>query len=57
MSLIAARNYLKRGNLQAAHRQTMRITQTNPHHLEALQVLLAIAFKSQNSLKIAQILN
>ncbi|WP_298632598.1 tetratricopeptide repeat-containing sulfotransferase family protein [uncultured Umboniibacter sp.] len=57
MSLIAAQNYLNQGNLQAAHRETMRIIQGNPHDLEALRVLLAIALKSRNSLKIAQILN
>ena len=57
MSLIAAQNYLKQGNLQAAHRETMRIIHSNPHDLKALRVLLAIAFKSRNSLKIAQILN
>ncbi|MEQ3696176.1 MAG: sulfotransferase [Pseudomonadales bacterium] len=57
MSLIAAQNFLKQGNLQAAHRETMRVIQSNPHDLKALRILLAIAFRSRNSLKIAQILN
>ncbi|RMA82580.1 tetratricopeptide repeat-containing sulfotransferase family protein [Umboniibacter marinipuniceus] len=57
MSLSIAQNFLQQGDLQSAHRETMRIIQHNPHDLGALKVLLTIAFRTRTPLKIAQILN
>lgn len=57
MSLSVAHYHLKQGDLHSAHREAMRVIQRNPHDLNALRILLTIAFRTRTPLKIAQVLN